>query len=225
MLGTLVNVAAIILGSLVGLVFHKTLPQKIVKIVFQVLGLFTLFLGFSMALKTNNLLILIFSTVIGSIIGELINIENYFNRFSSFLKRKANIGSEKFTEGLITAFILFCVGSMTILGAIEEGLGGKPNLLFAKSIMDGFSSIALAAAFGIGVLFSIVPLFLFQGSLTLLAAYSNTFLTDQIIGELTATGGLLLIGLGLSILEIKFIKVVNMLPALVIVVILAWLIK
>ncbi|MBT4727953.1 MAG: DUF554 domain-containing protein [Bacteroidetes bacterium] len=225
MTGTIVNVGAVILGSIIGLLLHKTLPKKIVKIVFQAIGLFTLFLGFSMALKTDNLLILVFSIVIGAVIGEFINIEKYFNQFSNFLQKKSSLGSDRFNEGFITSFILFCVGSMTILGAIEEGLGGKPNLLYTKSLMDGFSSIALASAFGIGVLFSIIPLFLYQGGLTYFASFSESFLSDHMVNEMTATGGLLLIGLGLTILEIKVIKVVNMLPALLVVILLAWLIK
>lgn len=223
MTGTLINVLTVLLGSTVGLLFHARLPKRITNIVFQAIGLFTLFLGFSMATKTNNLLIMIFSMVIGSIVGELINLETSINRLSDFLKSKTRSDNVRFSEGLITAFLLFCVGSMTILGAIEEGLGGKPNLLLAKSVLDGFSSMALAAGMGIGVLFSVIPLLIYQGGLTLFAGYLQNFFTEGIIAELTAVGGILLIGLGLSILDIKKIKVVNMLPALIIVIILTWI--
>jgi hypothetical protein len=150
-------------------------------------------------------------------------LEDWVNRFSEKMKNRLSLKGGRFTEGLVTAFLLFCVGSMTILGAIEEGLGDKPNLLLAKSVMDGFSSIALAAAMGIGVIFSIVPLILYQGGLTLAASWAGDYFSELIINELTAVGGIMLLGLGLKILEIKNIKVINMLPSLVIVVILAWL--
>ncbi len=221
MTGTLINAIAIIVGSGIGLLFHSKLPQRFIKIVFQGIGLFTLFLGFSMAHKTSHYLIMIFSIVIGAIFGELLALETSINRFTDFIKRKSCSQNAKFSEGLITASLLFCVGSMAILGAIEEGLGGKPNLLMAKSVLDGFSSIALTAGLGIGVVLSIVPLIVYQGGITLFAGYVEHLLTEPIINELTAVGGILLIGLGISILEIGKISVINMLPALVVVVILS----
>ena len=223
MIGTLLNIAAIIVGGSIGLFIKSKLPDRIIKIVFQALGLFTVFIGISMALKTEQFLIMILSLVVGSIIGELIDIERYLNRISENIKSRFKLKNEKFTEGLMTAFLLYCVGSMTILGAIEEGLGNEPNLLLAKSIMDGFSSIALASVLGVGVIFSIIPLLIYQGGLTLLATFAGDYFSVIIINELTAVGGILLIGLGISILEIKKIKVVNMLPSLIIVVIFAWL--
>ena len=222
MLGTLVNVGAVIAGSLLGLVIHKRMPEKITKLVFQAIGLFTLFLGFTMASKTSNYLIMIFSLVIGSIIGELLNIEKQINRLSDWLKNKSGSSNAKFSEGFLTSFLLFCMGSMTILGAIEEGMGGNPDLLLAKSVLDGFSSIALAAAMGIGVLFSAIPLLIYQGGLTLFAGYLQDYLTTPMINELSAVGGIILIGLGINILEIKKIRVINMIPALLVAVLLAW---
>ncbi|MFH1213094.1 MAG: DUF554 domain-containing protein [Candidatus Neomarinimicrobiota bacterium] len=221
MIGTVINVGTVILGSCIGLFLHTRLPRRITVIVFQVIGLFTLFLGFSMALKTTHFLILIFSGVIGAIIGELCRIDRAIEHFGERLKRGMKSENEKFSEGLVTAFLLFCMGSMTILGAFEEGLGGKPNLLLAKSLLDGFSSMALAAGLGIGVLLAVIPLFIYQGGLTLLAGVLGDVLTTSIVDEMTAVGGLLLIGLGLTILEIKTIKVVNMLPGLVVAIILA----
>jgi hypothetical protein len=221
MLGTLVNVGTVILGSSLGLLLHTRLPRKLIIIVFQVIGLFTLFLGFSMALKTANFLIMIFSGAIGAVIGELCQIERGINRLGGNLKRRLKSDNDKFAEGLVTAFLLFCMGSMTILGAFEEGLGGKPNLLLAKSLLDGFSSMALAAGLGVGVLLAVVPLLIYQGGLTLLAGLLGDILTTPIVNEMTAVGGLLLIGLGLTILEIKIVKVVNMLPSLVVAIILA----
>jgi len=223
MLGTLINAATVILGSMIGLILHQRLPEKITTIVFQGIGLFTLFLGFTMAAKTNHYLIMIFSIVIGSIIGQLLSIDSALDRFSNYLKQKVRSDNDKFTEGLITAFLLFCMGSMTILGAFEEGLGSKPNLLLSKSMLDGFSSIALSAGLGIGVIFSVIPLLIYQGGLTLFAGWLGEFFNEIVINEMSAVGGLILIGLGINILEIKKIKVVNMLPGLVIAVILAYI--
>lgn len=222
MLGTFVNVAAVLAGGTIGLVIHSKLPARFTKIVFQAIGLFTLFLGFSLSLKTTNFLIMIFSIVIGSILGELLKLDLRMERLGERIKKISGAGSARFSEGFVTAFLLFCMGSMTVLGAFEEGLGGKPNLLFAKSLLDGVSSVALAAALGIGVLFSVVPLLLYQGGLTLLAAYLGQLFSEPIINELTAVGGILLIGLGISILEIKPLKILNMIPSLVIVVILSY---
>ena len=222
MLGTLVNVGAVVAGSLLGLVIHSRMPEKITKLVFQAIGLFTLFLGFTMAGKTSNYLIMIFSLVIGSIIGELLNIEKQINRLSDWLKAKSGSSNAKFSEGFLTSFLLFCMGSMSILGAIEEGMGENPDLLLAKSVLDGFSAIALAAAMGIGVLFSAIPLLIYQGGLTLFAGYLQDYLTTPMINELSAVGGVILIGLGINVLEIKQIKVINMVPALLVAVLLAW---
>jgi len=222
MLGTLINTGAVIAGSVVGLLIHSKLPPRITAITFQGIGLFTLFIGFLMAQKTQNPLVMIFSIVIGAIIGEMIDLAAYLERFSNFLKIKVKSKEEKFSEGLITAFLLFCMGSMTILGAIEEGLGNRPNLFLAKSVLDGFSSIALSTTFGIGVLFSAAPLLIYQGTLTLFAGLLQNVLSKVVVNELSAVGGLILIGLGLNILEIKPIKILNMLPALLIAVILSY---
>ena len=220
--GTLINAGAVILGSIAGLIIHSRLPKNIVNIVFQGIGLFTLFLGINMATKSSNFLIMIFGIVIGSIIGELLDIDKSVNRFGEWLKKRVKSKNDKFSEGFVTSFLLFCMGSMTILGAFEEGLGGEPNLLLAKSVLDMFGSIILSASLGIGVIFSVIPLVIYQGGLTLFAGSLTGFLTDPIINELTAVGGLLLIGLGINILEIKKIKILNMIPSLIIVVVLAF---
>ncbi len=223
MYGTLINAGAIITGSIVGLLFHARLPKRIVKIIFQGIGLFTLFLGFSMAAKTNNFLIMIFSIIFGAITGELIDIEKYVNQLGEGIKRSIKSDNANFSEGLTTAFLMYCMGSMTILGAFEEGMGEAPNLLLAKSVLDGVSSIALTSAFGIGVMFSVIPLLLYQGSLTLTAGLLHDVVSEPLMNEMTAAGGLLLIGLGINILEIKKIKVLNMIPALVFAVVLAYI--
>jgi hypothetical protein len=134
------------------------------------------------------------------------------------IQKKLKLKGGQFSEGMVTAFLMFCMGSMTILGAIEEGLGSEPKLLLIKSLMDGFSSIALAAALGVGVIFSIVPLLLYQGGLTILASWLGESLSEVMVDELTATGGILLIGLGITILGIKKIEVLNLIPALLFIV-------
>lgn len=222
-MGTLINVAAVIIGSLIGLMIKQKLPPKIITIIFQVMGLFTLVLGVSMSLKTEHFLVVIGSLVLGAVIGEWIDLDKYMSRWSVSLKARLKVGNEKFSDGLITAFLLYCMGAMTIMGAIEEGVEGSYDILLMKSLMDGVSSIALASGLGIGVLFSSIPLLVYQGGLTLFSSYIGEHLTEGIINDLSATGGILLIGLGINILEIKKLKIINMVPALVIVVILSYL--
>ncbi|HET7733808.1 MAG TPA: DUF554 domain-containing protein [Paludibacter sp.] len=223
MIGTLVNTAAVIIGGTIGLMLKKNMPERVTTIYFQAVGLFTLAIGISMVVKMEHILIVVGSLAIGSLLGEWLNLENGAERMSNYLKKRFRIGSDKFSEGLITAFLLFCIGSMTILGTIQEGSGGSSDLLFTKSFMDFFSALLLASAFGIGVLVSAIPLLLFQAALTLLAMYASSFFTPTIILGLTSVGGILLIGLGLNILEIKKIRVMNMLPALLVVTFLLWL--
>ena len=222
MYGTLINAVAVIIGSTIGLIVHSKLPEKITNTAFQGVGLFTIILGIMMAIKTSNLLIMIFSIVIGAIIGEIINIEKRINNFGERFKNKLKTKNERFSEGFITAFMLFCMGSMTILGAFEDGIYGTPNLLVAKSVLDGFSSIVLASVMGIGVLFSFIPLLIFQGSLTIFASNMQSVFTTVMINELTAVGGIILFGLGITMLDIKKIKIINLLPSLIIVAILAY---
>ncbi len=221
--GTIINIATILAGSLLGILFRSKLPERFIKIVFQGIGLFTMVLGVSMALKSNHLLVMVFSLIVGGIFGELIRLETRVDRMADHVKNRFKNGSERFSEGLVTAFLLYCMGSMTILGAIEEGLGNGYDLLLTKSIMDGFASIALASAFGVGVAFSVVPLLIYQGGLTLLSAFLGDYFSEAITNDMTAVGGVLLIGLGFNILEIKKIKVLNLLPALLAAIAMSWL--
>ncbi|NJB67234.1 hypothetical protein GGQ74_000874 [Desulfobaculum xiamenense] len=221
--GTIVNVAAVLAGGTAGLLLRSRMPDGIRTIVFQGLGLCTLAIGIGMSMKMQNPLVVIFSVVLGGIIGELAHLETQLERAAAFLKARVRSGNEMFIDGLITAFLLFCVGSMTILGAFDEGLRADPTLLFTKSMLDGFAAIALTATYGIGVLFSVIPLFIFQYSLTLFAGVLSTWLTEAVIAQLTATGGILILGIGLTLLDIKRIRLSNLLPALVIVVALSLL--
>ena len=225
MIGTLVNTAAVIIGGLIGLVLKKRMPDRVTTIYFQAIGLFTLAIGASMAVSMEKILIVVSSLALGSLLGEWCDLERGAEKLSDYLKVRFKIGSEKFSEGLVTSFLLFCVGSMTILGTIQEGTGGSPDLLFTKSTMDFFSAILLASAMGVGVLFSSVPLFIFQATITIIARYAANFFTDDIILGLTNVGGILLIGLGINVLGIKKLRIMNMLPSLLIVILFIWLFK
>jgi uncharacterized membrane protein YqgA involved in biofilm formation len=220
MIGTIVNTVAVAAGGIIGIFLKKKMPERVTSIYFQAIGLFTMSIGMSMAVKMEHILIVVASLAVGSLLGEWMNIENWVNTLGENVKQRFRIGSEQFSEGLTTAFLLFCVGSMTILGTIQEGTGGSPDLLYTKSLMDFFSSMLLASAFGVSVALSAVPVFIFQASLTLIAMFAGSFFTPVIILELTSVGGILLVGLGLNILHISNLRVMNMLPALVVVVIL-----
>ncbi|MCD8102349.1 MAG: DUF554 domain-containing protein [Alistipes sp.] len=244
MTGTLVNTATIVAGSLLGMMIRSRLSRRAVDIVFQGIGLFTIALGVSMSLSSDRFLLIILSIVGGSLLGQWMRIDKRLDRFTVYIHGKASRGrvpaaadgsvpvagtppvapgSAVFTEGFITATMLFCVGSMSILGAIEDGMGLTPNLLYTKSIMDGVTSIILASSFGIAIMLSAVPVLVYQGLLTLLALYVSTLMGQAMIDDLTAVGGIMLIGLSLNILKIKEVNVVNMLPSLVLVLILSYL--
>jgi len=248
MIGTLVNSAAILVGSSVGTLIRSRLPQRYVDIIFQAAGLFTLVIGISMALKSNNMVLIVVSIISGALIGEALNLDGNTEKGVNYLLRKfakKDLGtdcksaladtstssvsvsegkpdtSRLAVEGFITASVLFCTGSMAILGAFEDGMGKTPQLLYTKSIIDGITSVAFASSFGIFVGLSAIPVLIYQGALTLFAAYIMQFLTEPMINDLTSVGGILLIGLAINILKIKDIKVINMLPALVVVVLLS----
>jgi len=218
--GTVVNAVTVMIGSLAGLMIKSRFNQKIKSIVFQIIGLSTLVIGAKMALEVKNILILIFSLLIGGVMGELIKLDERLETASNYLESKLRISSDNFSEGMITAFIIFCVGPMTIVGALDEGLRGNHSIILTKSVLDGFTSVALASTYGIGVFFSFIPLVIFQGGITLLAVFSQNLFTPVLISQIGAVGGAIIIGIGINLLDIKKIKVINLLPALVIVVIL-----
>ncbi|GHV55878.1 membrane protein [Bacteroidia bacterium] len=223
MVGTLVNASAIIVGSSVGMIFRKKLPKKYEVVYFQVVGLFTLLLGIQMALGLSFPLLVLFSLILGGFIGVKIKLEEKINRLGDVIKAKMKNENERFTEGLTTAFLLFCMGSMTIVGAIEEGFGTTSDLLLTKSILDFFSSIMLASGLGAGVLFSFIPLLIFQGGITLFVSMIGKDIPHEIISEITAVGGIILMGLSLGLLQIKDLKVINFLPSLLLICLLVWL--
>ena len=212
--GTFINVIAVLAGSALGLVLRKNFPERIKSIVFQALGLLTLFIGVQMAFQVRDPLVLIFSVLSGAVVGQWFELESVMNRASNALKKRIGTKEKGFSEGLVTAFLLYCIGSMTIVGSLNEGMTGDRSLLMTKSVLDGVTSIALASTYGVGVAFSVIPLFLFQGSLTLFAGQFQSLFGEVLLAQLTATGGILILGTGLNLLEVARVKVLNMLPAL-----------
>src|ERR1051325_4960040 len=208
MTGTLLNIATVLVGSILGLVFGARIPDKLKSSVIAGMGLFVAAMGIQMFLKTENPLIVLGSILIGTLLGEWWGIEDGLHRIGEFLEQKfsreEDDGSNRFVRGFLTASLLFCVGPMTILGSIQDGLTGDYNLLAVKSVLDGFASIAFASTLGVGVAFSTIIILVYQGGISLLAGQLNAIVTPSMMNELTATGGILLVGIGVSnLLEIK----------------------
>lgn len=228
MTGTLLNIATVIVGSIIGLIFGARIPAKLKETVIAGMGLFTVAMGLQMFLKTENPLIVLGALLIGTLLGEWWRIEDGLHRLGEILEqrfsREEDDGSNKFVRGFLTASLLFCVGPMTILGSIQDGLTGDYNLLAVKSVLDGFASIAFASTLGIGVAFSSLIILVYQGGISLLAGQLNAIVNASMMNELTAAGGVLLMGVGISnLLEIKKIRVGNMLPALLVAPLIVWI--
>lgn len=227
MLGTLVNAIAIIVGAVVGIVLKKGLPGRMTDTLMKGVGLCTVFLGISGSLKGENSLILILSIVIGTIIGEGIDLEDKINRLGLWAERrfkKESNGEVSVAEGFVTASLLVCVGAMAIVGALQSGLMGDHKMLFSKSILDFIMAVVLSSTLGIGVAFSAGLVFLYQGSITLLAQWIAPFLTNTVIMEMTCVGSVVMIGLGLNIIGITRLRVMNYVPAIFVPIILCRLI-
>jgi len=225
-MGTIINIGTVVLGGLVGVFLNNRMPQNINYTVMQGLALSTALIGIKMGLETKNLLIVVLSLVIGGIIGELLDIEEKFDRMGRWLEERFDSqekGSGNFTKGFVSTSLLFCIGPMAIMGAIENGLTGKYSILLTKAVMDGFAAVAFASSLGIGVVFSSLSILVYQGGLTLLASLVKDFLTDPVVREMTATGGVLIIGLALNILGIVRVKVGNLLPSIVVAIFMAML--
>jgi uncharacterized membrane protein YqgA involved in biofilm formation len=215
-IGTIINVITVLLGASLGLLLRNRLSEAFKSIILQGIGILTLVIGIQMAAKTENILLVLAAVLMGGITGQLGRLDEKLNALADYLKNKIS-GKEDafFSEGFITASIIFCVGPMTIIGSLNDGLRGDIDLLAIKSVLDGFTSIALAASFGIGVIFSIFTIILIQGGLTFSAVFIEQILNDLMINEMTAVGGVLIIGIGLIILDIKKVKVATFLPALI----------
>ncbi len=223
-IGTFINMAAVLFGGAIGLWLGSVVTASIQQIIFQAVGLSVLLIGIQMSLKVpeSHFLLLVFSLILGGMMGEWLQIKQQLQQMGNVLQDTFNIDNNHFTEGLVTAFLVYCVGSMTIVGAIEEGIYGKRTLLLIKSLLDGIGAVAFAATYGVGVLFSIVPMFLFQGGLTLLAYPLQSFFNKNIMASLSAVGGLLIIGIGINLLQLGQISVENLLPSILVAALLSW---
>lgn len=217
MTGTLANTATVIAGSLVGLAVGDRLPQTIKSSVLNALGLITLWIGITMVVLGTRPLAIVASLIVGGVIGEILDIEGRLERFAEWLKKRTASSASGFVNGFVTASLLFCVGPMTVVGSIQDGTVGDPTLLLTKSVMDGFAAMALSATTGIGVLFSAITVIVIQGGLTLLGGQLAALTTPAALNQLSAVGGLIILGLGIRLLELKNIPVANYLPALVII--------
>ena len=217
MFATFFNCTTIIIGGLIGVLFRRWINQRFMDTILQCLALCVVGIGISGAISTNNTLCVIVCMVLGTLMGEALRIEERLDQFGDFLRRKVSKeGSEsRFTEGFVNASVLFCVGAMAVTGAIEAGTTGYSATLISKSVIDGVTAISFAAVLGIGVIFSSIPILLYQGGLTLLFMFVGGYLPLETIHELGAVGGVIIVGIGVNMLGIseKRIKVGNMLPA------------
>jgi uncharacterized membrane protein YqgA involved in biofilm formation len=230
MTGTLINISTILIGGSIGLFFGSRLSDRFRNTVVVGIGLFTLALGIKMFLDTENPLIILGAILIGGLLGEWWDIEKRIETFGARLESRFAPNYEKaavsknFVKGFLTATLLFEIGPMTILGAIQDGLFGDYSLLAIKSVMDGFAALALASTLGIGVLFSVVGVLIYQGGISLLAHQAQAILDDAMVAEMTAAGGILLIGLAVgSLLELRRIRTGNLLPAVLIAPVIVWI--
>lgn len=221
MTGTLVNFLAIIAGGLVGIFFKNRLSAKIQLTIIQGLSLVVILIGLQMALQTDNLLILLFSLVGGGISGELLKIENRLAKLGEKIKKDFRQDNSLFVQGFVQASLVFCVGAMAVMGAIQDGINHDPTILYNKAVLDGIAAVAFSASLGMGVIFSAIPVLVYQGGITILASWVEQFLTQAMITQMTATGGLLIIALGLNMLKITTIRVGNLLPALLLAILLS----
>lgn len=219
MIATIVNFVSVLLGGGIGLAFGNRIKTRYTDALFSAMGLCVLGLGISSSLQTNNAIHLVVCLSVGTVLGEALRIEDRLDNLGGWLKarfvREGDASQSRFTEGFLTATLLFCVGSMAIMGSLDAGIRNDYTVIFSKSLIDGVTAVGLAASMGPGVLFSGVILFIYQGAITLLSGWVAPFLQDAVVVEMTAIGGLLLIGMGFNMLKHgKPIRLANMLPAI-----------
>jgi len=218
-IGTFINAATIIAGSLIGLMLQQVFPESIQSIVFQAVGLGILIFGIQMSLKMQEgmIVLMIVSLILGGVLGELIGVKNFLDACETGMKTNFHIGQKRFSDGLIAAFILFCASPIMIVGALEEGLQNKRELLLIKAALDGITAVALASSYGgVGVLVSFIPLLFIQGGLTMLSGKVKPLFNKNVISLISGVGGVLLIALAIKILELAEFFVANLLPAFLI---------
>ncbi len=217
MLGVIVNMLAAVVGGTLGTIFKKGIPEKITNSIMIAVGLCVVYIGIDGALKGENTLVLIISMLVGTAIGSLIDIDDKINRLGKWVENKFNKGEKKVSiaEGFVTATLLFCVGSMTVVGSLNAGLLGDNQMLYTKSLLDLISGIMIAASCGIGVVFSAIPILVFQGGIVMLAELLSGVLNDAAINEMTCVGSVIIIALGLNLVGISKFKVANFMPAII----------
>lgn len=223
MIATFVNCGVIIVGCIIGLFIKGGIPERFNKIIMNGLALCAMFIGFSGALEGNNTIITIVSMAVGALIGELIDIDKWLNKLGETIQAKLDKGDGKesrIAEGFVNASLLYCVGAMSIVGALQAGLSGNYDTIYAKTVLDGVSSVIFSASMGIGVIFSSVTVLLYQGGITLCASFLSGILSQAVIAEMTAVGSLMIVGLGLNLLEVTDIKIANLLPGILVPVVL-----
>ena len=222
MLGTIVNALAVIAGTFIGLLLKKGLPEKISDVVMKGVALCVLYIGISSSLAGTNALIAILSIVVGAVIGSLLDIDRRLNSLGELAERKLSKddGKTSIAEGFVSASLLFCVGSMAIVGSIQSGLTGNHEMIYTKSMLDGISAIIFASTLGVGVFLSAAAVLVYQGIIVLCAQWVQPFLSDYVVAEMTCVGGLLIIALALNMLGVTKLKTANYLPAVFIPIIL-----
>ena len=220
MLGVITNALAVIAGALIGTIFKKYIPKNLGDVLLKAVGLCVIYIGIDGALKGENTLILIISIVIGTLIGTLLKLEDRFYSFSENIEKKLvknhSKTNQSLASGFVSASLLFCVGAMAVVGSLQAGISGDNTMLFTKSVLDGISSIVFASTMGIGVFFSSIAVFLYQGIIALLANVVSPYLTTACVNEMTSVGSILIMTIGLNMLSITKIKIMDMLPAVII---------
>ena len=214
MLGTIVNAIAVVIGSFVGVFLQRGIKEEYTKTIMDGMALTVIIIGIMGAIKMENLILVLGSIVIGSIIGEKLDLDRKLEKLGDRLGKRFGKGDSNFSKGFIMASLVYCIGAMSIIGALESGLTGDHSTLYAKSVLDGIASVIFASTLGIGVAFSAIPVLLYQGGIALLASLVKDFFTPSIITEITAIGGILILAIGTNMLGIKKIKIANMLPAI-----------
>lgn len=227
MTGTLVNTATVLAGGLLGTLLGSGLSERIRGTVMTGMSLVVIALGIKMTLETSNILIVLGSVTIGSVLGEVLHLQRRLDSLGLWLEavtsRFSFLSGGNFSQGFVTASLVFCVGPMTIMGSIQDGLSGDSSLLLVKSVLDGFAAIAFASVMGMGVTFSAITVLLVQGALTLGSSLLSNVLTRSMVSELTATGGVIMLGIAIHMLDLKRIRLANFLPALAIAPLIVWI--
>ena len=223
-LGTLVNCAAIIAGSLAGAILQRGFPDKWKETLLAGMGLCTFVIGLNMAQKSANIIYVVVSIALGILLGEWLDIDGHLNRFGKWVEGKllrgkeAAPGKHSLGDAFVSASLLFCIGAMAIIGSITDGITGDHAILFAKASLDFIMSLVLASTLGIGVALSAVPVLLYQGSITLLALWMQSFMTDAVIAELSATGGVMIMAIGVNLIGVTKLRLANMIPGIVVII-------